>query len=133
MLGGPCAFPVLAAVGLSPHDRVFRIHVTDITQGLCVGSELKCRAGLAEGAGLFAFNFLTVQYVMAKSSFPRSLLESTPSPVVFCHNDCQEGKVESVRRACVCLKDCLPGVQEERIRGVKLQHGQTMKCCVTIQ
>lgn len=25
-------------------------------------------------------------------SLCRSLLESTPSPVVFCHNDCQEGK-----------------------------------------
>lgn len=25
-------------------------------------------------------------------SLSRSLLESTPSPVVFCHNDCQEGK-----------------------------------------
>lgn len=84
--------------------------MTDMTQRLCVGLELKCRAGLAEGVGLFAFNFLKVQYIIAKSSFPRSLLESTPSPVVFCHNDCQEGKVASVGCACVCLKDCLQQV-----------------------
>lgn len=38
-------------------------------------------------------------------SLSRSLLESTPSPVVFCHNDCQEGKNCCLLREarCVCL------------------------------
>lgn len=49
----------------------------------------------------------------------RSLLESTPSPVVFCHNDCQEGKTFRTR-----------GLLTLRIIVIIVFHGEQRRMCV---
>lgn len=47
-------------------------------------------------------------------SLSRSLLESTPSPVVFCHNDCQEGKNCCLFREAGCA--CVLGERRTRLK-----------------